>query len=847
MPLNPRVYGQDGLVEVQRPTIIAQRDPTSDDIEFSLGQLWINDLTDVLWAMTSRENGATWTTSSAMSGAAVVDSLEITSGDLDMQEANEALIGRAGNAVNITHVGDYNLNGDINQSSGTSNLNDVVVGGNLTINGDFDISSSDQLSIVSTYNGSDAILVRANGGVNEQLRLLSSQGTTQSSIKVESALGGIYAVATGNTGDDAVKLEAIAGGFTGVFGTIYSLTASKDDNTAFIIEADHATGGGQIKVGSGGLTIAPDGDSTLVDIGNVTPTVSRTVTVSGSVNSTASCDDILNLATGGVSTNADSTKSVNIASGNTATGSQTVNILSGTAASGSQIINIQTNTGGGTKEFNLGNADGLTTNNIRGITSINASVNANVNIGTGTSTGTVTVGNALSTLIDINGALVQINSEGACNYTAATGDLSLIATVGSVIVNGATSATIDSAGLISLDAATSSNFTVSGASEDLTLKSTLGKIILQGGEDAADAVLLEANHANAALLIRAGAQGVIIADEADTLVASIMDIAPTASRELILNNGQNVTASTTDKVSIAGGGVDTNADSIKQVDVAIGSTTVGQTLVNVATGALVSGTLTTSIGSGNVTAGTHTTNISTGTNAGTKTVNIGALDTDVNIKGTLLVNEDTNDNVRINGGTSIGTIELGGGATGNIAIDSGAAFTADSVAASYIKVTGAFDLTLESTGGSVIATSAQAASDAILLDATDAAGGCLIRTAGGPVAISSAGNLQITIPSTTPAAGVATATIDNYMGRVLFNNFTTAAGASEVFTISNSLVTDQSALSVQVSNNEADDAQMTVMRVRPKAGEFEVTVKNNGAAALPAAAEVSLVFTLFVI
>lgn len=53
--------------------------------------------------------------------------------------------------------------------------------------------------------------------------------------------------------------------------------------------------------------------------------------------------------------------------------------------------------------------------------------------------------------------------------------------------------TIDTAAGVSIDAATASNFSVSGASEDLTLASSAGKVAVNAGEDAAQAIYLHAD------------------------------------------------------------------------------------------------------------------------------------------------------------------------------------------------------------------------------------------------------------------------------------------------------------------------------------------------------------------
>lgn len=87
-----------------------------------------------------------------------------------------------------------------------------------------------------------------------------------------------------------------------------------------------------------------------------------------------------------------------------------------------------------------------------GTVELNDSNNANTSINTGTSTGTVTVGNSAA------GAIV-----------------------------------VDTGAGVAVTADTASSFTVTDAAADLTLESTLGRVIVNAGEDAADAIYLHAN------------------------------------------------------------------------------------------------------------------------------------------------------------------------------------------------------------------------------------------------------------------------------------------------------------------------------------------------------------------
>ena len=95
-------------------------------------------------------------------------------------------------------------------------------------------------------------------------------------------------------------------------------------------------------------------------------------------------------------------------------------------------------------------------------------------------------GATLSIAADNNTDAVNFGTTGARTITIgnATGATT-------VDINAGTSGIIcDSTGAISLDAAAASNFSTSGAGIDLTLESAAGRVIVNGGEDAADVIYL---------------------------------------------------------------------------------------------------------------------------------------------------------------------------------------------------------------------------------------------------------------------------------------------------------------------------------------------------------------------
>lgn len=176
------------------------------------------------------------------------------------------------------------------------------------------------------------------------------------------------------------------------------ITIGSNDNVAnaIIIAANDAAGG--VEIGGAFISIGDATNTESVTIASLAPTVNRTVTVAAGTIIGANTD-IINLGTGGVSTNAGATRTVNILSGSTTLGTQTLNLGTGNRVSGTLTVNIGTGTG--IKVIGIGNADGLSINAINGLTGINTNVNANTNINTGTSTGTVSIGNALATAINM--------------------------------------------------------------------------------------------------------------------------------------------------------------------------------------------------------------------------------------------------------------------------------------------------------------------------------------------------------------------------------------------------------------------------------------------------------------
>ncbi len=115
--------------------------------------------------------------------------------------------------------------------------------------------------------------------------------------------------------------------------------------------------------------------------------------------------------------------------------------------------------------------------------------------------------------------------------------------------------------------------------------------------------------------------------------------------------------------------------------------------------------------------------------------------------GTTSINDNVNANTTINTGTSTGTVTVGSANAGAIAVDTGSGISLDGATASNFTVTGASaDLTLSSVGGSVNISASEAAADAIVIDASDAAGG--IQLTAGSNGVTVDGNLSLITAAT---------------------------------------------------------------------------------------------------
>lgn len=265
--------------------------------------------------------------------------------------------------------------------------------------------------------------------------------------------------------------------------------------------------------------------------------------------------------------------------------------------------------------------------------------------------------------------------------------------------------TVDTAAGVSIDAATASNFTVTGAAADLTLASVGGSVNIDGSQAAADAISIQASNAAGGIDVDFGSGGLAV-DGA--------------------GGGYAITSDTASSVGVTGAGIDLTLDSAAGRVIVNGEEAAANaiTLLSAAGGIDADCALQMNLASSQNAADAIVINASAG---GIDITAAGAAGEDIDITNTAgSVNIDGGEAavanaVRINASAADGGIDVDAG-TGGITIDSTGAISIDAAAASNFSVSGAgIDLTLASAAGRVVVNGEEAAADAVRI--LSAAGG----------------------------------------------------------------------------------------------------------------------------
>lgn len=287
-------------------------------------------------------------------------------------------------------------------------------------------------------------------------------------------------------------------------------------------------------------------------VGIANSAAAHTVTV-GSLTGIASLD--LQCGTGNFTINGVAGTTYNIGAATT-TGTVTIGGTSQTGnfvlAPSDGIMIMSMANSDGTKTINIG--AGVDGNTISLGSGINTSAQI-INVATGASAADSTInvlsGNGTAGTQTFN--MLTGTRAGALNL--ATGAAAHVIIVGSA---SAGAITVDTAAGISLDGATASNFTVTGAAIDLTLASVGGSVNLDGSEAVVDAIRIQASDAAGGIDIDAGTGGI------DILTTGAFSLDGTTSSNISLAGaGADLTiASASGRVIVDGGEAGSDAVTI---------------------------------------------------------------------------------------------------------------------------------------------------------------------------------------------------------------------------------------------------------------------------------------------
>lgn len=297
------------------------------------------------------------------------------------------------------------------------------------------------------------------------------------------------------------------------------------------------------------------------------------------------------------------------------------------------------------------------------------------------------------------------------------------------------------------------------AGEDIDIIATGSSVNIESTEDAALAVYLHANGGVSETIRLRADQGTGVASV--DILSDVGGITLTAG--LATADAINIVASN------AAGGIDIDAGTAG----IIADTTGGISLDSAAASNF------TATGAFNLTVNTTAGSlILAGGVAAADAINMdaaaGGLDVDVALQMNLDSSQAAADAVRVNASNAAGGIDVDAG-TGGITIDTTGTLSLDSAGATNLTATGAFDVTVSSTAGSIILSAGENAADSIQI--TSSGGGidisCAAATAGEDIDIVATGS-SVNIQATENVAD--SITIVSTAGGI---DLTAAGGAAE--------------------------------------------------------------------
>jgi hypothetical protein len=220
---------------VTPPSIISTRAPNSTDINYPLGQIWINKSAGSAYILTQNSNGtATWN----LLGAGATGAIIGITGDAGGQEVPDG-------------GGNFNILGTANQVTTTGSANTETLSLSSTLVAPGSITSTTGITAGTTLTSAGATTLATTGSSVNTFG--NATGTT--SVTVTSGSGGIALTATNATlalasGTGALNISNDAAATTVRLGTG---AAAK----TVIVGSTNTTSTTTINAGSGGIVIVP--------------------------------------------------------------------------------------------------------------------------------------------------------------------------------------------------------------------------------------------------------------------------------------------------------------------------------------------------------------------------------------------------------------------------------------------------------------------------------------------------------------------------------------------------------------------------------------------------------------
>ena len=550
---------------------------------------------------------------------------------------------------------------------------------------------------------------------------------------------------------------------------------------------------------AGGTNISTDGSVANTITWNLDDNISLLGSVTAGVDLTMSSGDCT------ITADTDAAQTIYLhANGGT---NETIDIHSD-QGTGVASINVHSDVGGVTVASGLGSADAININ------ASDAAGGIDIDYGTG--------GMAID---GADGAFALVTGTGAIDIGADAAAKTI--TIGNA--TGASSVVVDcGTGAASFGASATAHTTTIGSTtgaSSTVIQSGTGDVIVTSTDDMTldSAGVLELNSSAGAIGIGSDADAFAINIGTGAAARTITMGNVTGATALALNAGTGgIALASTGAGDITIDSDDTlllDSDGVLELNSSAGIISIGNDAdafaINIGTGAAAR-TITMGNGTGATSVvldcGTGALNI--GTNAIAHTVTIG------NVTGAT--------GVAINSGT--GGIALASTGTGDITIDSDDTVLVDADGVLELNSSGGAINIGNDADAQAVNVGTGAAARPVTVGSTNTTSATTIQSGTGGISIEAAGIVDM-VPATDTQAAAAV-TINANVGVGTFTGLTTAAAASQVLTVTNSVCTVGSAILCSLSNLGANDAQMTITRVTPGAGSFTVTATNNGAASL---------------